>query len=58
MMHEMEHYANGISIQRAAIKTPATVVEELLDLRDQQLHDQYEFDGDIAIHKDLSLIHI
>jgi hypothetical protein len=52
MMHEMEHYANGISIQRAAIKTPTHVVEQLLDLRDQQLHDQYEFDGDIAIHRD------
>ena len=47
----MEHYANGISIQRAVIKTPTNLVEQLLELRNGQLQDQYEFEGDVAIHK-------
>ena len=50
-MYEMEHYANGISIQRAVIKTPTNLVEQLLELRNGQLQDQYEFEGDVAIHK-------
>jgi len=53
----MEHHANGIAILRTGIKTPVNVRERLLDLRDKQLHVQYEFSGDDAVHKDSGIVY-
>jgi hypothetical protein len=53
----MEHLANGISILRTGIKTPADIQEQLLNLRDEQLHVQYEFSGDDAVHKASGIVY-
>ena len=53
----MEHYACGVAIKRAVIKTPQSIIDELVTLRDLQLSKEYDFDGDVATHKHSGIVY-
>ncbi len=53
----MEHFKNGIAIERKAIDVPDFVIEELLEMRDFALDTYYTFTEDTVTHIDSGVVY-
>ena len=53
----MEHFANGVAIERDAIEVPDFIIQELVAMRDYTENLHYEFVGDTAIHRDSGTVY-
>ena len=53
----MEHFSNGIAIERDAIEIPDFIIDELVAMRDYTENLHYEFVEDTVIHKDSGTVY-